>query len=229
MDLHDAALEAVKCAAEKHQFLRPIDYTIPDMVWLFTDASPTGTGTWVGQGPTRDPARPAVCHSRKLTPSQNTYPTHHQEALAIVEVIASFEYLLRNRCFTVVTDHKGLNKMMTQKGLSGRQQRWQTFLSQFDFGIEYQPGTEHFLVDYLSTIHERKPNCTDIMLRDPTSQSSKTDTLPDTPARLLTPTTPLRLTTPLIQKTPYITLTMRSLLPPLHLITLFFALVLNIL
>jgi len=31
-DLHDAAFEAVKRAAEKHQVLRPIDYTIPDMV-----------------------------------------------------------------------------------------------------------------------------------------------------------------------------------------------------
>jgi len=87
-DLHDAAFEAVKRAAEKHQVLRPIDYTIPDMVWLFTDASPTRTGGWVGQGPTRDAARPAAFHSRKLTPSQNAYPTHHQEALTIVEAIA---------------------------------------------------------------------------------------------------------------------------------------------
>jgi len=43
-DLHDAAFEAVKRAAEKQQVLRLIHYTIPDMVWLFTDASPTGTG-----------------------------------------------------------------------------------------------------------------------------------------------------------------------------------------
>jgi len=181
-DLHDAAFEAVKRAAEKHQVLRPIDYTIPDMVWLFTDASPTGTGAWVGQGPTRDAARPAAFHSRMLTPSQNAYPTHHQEALAIVEAIASFEYLLRNRRFTVVTDQESLTKMMTQKSLSGRQQRWLTFLSQFNFGIEYQPGAENFLADYLSRIHEGNPNSTDITLRDPTSQGSKTEALPDTPA-----------------------------------------------
>jgi len=152
------------------------------MVWLFTNASPTVTGEWIGQEPTRDAARPAAFYSRKLPPSQNAYPTHHQEALTIVEAIASFEYLLRNRHFTVVTDHKSLTKMMTQKGLSGRQQRWLTFLSQFDFGIEYQPGTENFLVDYLSRIHERKPNSTDIMLRDPTSQGPRTDALPNTPA-----------------------------------------------
>jgi len=80
------------------------------MVWLFTDASPTGTGACVGQGPTRDAVRPAAFHSRKLTPSQNAYPTPDQEALAIIEAIASFEYLLRNRRFTVVTDHESLTK-----------------------------------------------------------------------------------------------------------------------
>jgi len=149
---------------------------------LFTDASPTGTRAWVGQGLTRDATRPAVFHSRKLTPSQNAYPTYYQDALAIVETIVSFEYLLRNRGFTVVTDHESLTKMMTQKGLSGRQQRWLTFLSQFDFGIEYQPGTENFLAEYLSRIHEGNLNSIDIMLRDPTSQGSKTDAFPDTPA-----------------------------------------------
>jgi len=120
-DLHDAAFEAVKRAAEKHQVLRLIHYTISDMVWLFTNASPTRTGTWVGQGPIRDAARPAAFHHRKLTPSQNAYPTHHQEALAITEAIALLEYLLRNRRFTVVTNHESLTKMMTQKSLSRRQ------------------------------------------------------------------------------------------------------------
>jgi len=56
----------------------------------------------------------------KLTPLQNAYPTSHQEALGIVEAIASFEHLLRNRCFTVVTYLESLTQMMTQKGLSGR-------------------------------------------------------------------------------------------------------------
>jgi len=75
-DLQEAAFKAVKRAADKHKVLRPINYNKPDMIWLFTDASPTGTGTWIGQGPTRDAARPAAFYSRRLTPSQSSYPTH---------------------------------------------------------------------------------------------------------------------------------------------------------
>ena len=143
------------------------------MVWLFTDASPTGTGAWVGQGPTRDAARPAAFHSRKITSSQFNYPTHQQEALAIVEAIASFEHLLRERHFTVVTDHESLAKLMTKKGLDGRQQRWLTFLSQFDFKIEYHPGANNYWADYLSRIHEGPPDAEDIMLEDPTGDETE--------------------------------------------------------
>jgi len=68
-DLQEAAFKAVKRAADKHKVLRPIDNNKPDMIWLFTDESPTGMGAWIGQGPTRDAARPAAFYSRKLMPS----------------------------------------------------------------------------------------------------------------------------------------------------------------
>ena len=67
-DLQEADFEAAKPAADNHKVLSLIDYIKPDMIWLFTDSSPTGTGTWIGPGPTRDAARPAAFHSRKLTP-----------------------------------------------------------------------------------------------------------------------------------------------------------------
>jgi len=150
------------------------------MVWLVTDRSLTGTGAWVGQGPTSDAASPAAFHRRRLRPLQNTYPTHHLESLRMVEAIASFEYLVRNRYFTVVTDHQSLTEMMTQKGLSGRQQRCLTFISQFNFGIQYQTGTKNFFADYLLRIYKGKPNLRDLTLRDHILQGSKTDAMPDT-------------------------------------------------
>src|SRR6266404_1643808 len=101
-DLQEAAFLAVKRAADKHRVLRPINYNKRDMIWLFTDASPTGTGAWIGQGPTRDAARLAAFHSRKLTSSQSNYPTHQQETLAIIEAMESFAHLLLYKRFTVV-------------------------------------------------------------------------------------------------------------------------------
>ena len=43
-DLQETAFQAVKRAAEDHKVRRPIDYDNSYMIWLFTDASPTGTG-----------------------------------------------------------------------------------------------------------------------------------------------------------------------------------------
>jgi len=167
-DLQEAAFEAVKRAADTHKVLRPIDYNKPDMIWLFTDTSHTGTGAWRGEGPTRDGARPAAFHNRELTPSESNYPTHQQETLATIEAMEAFTPHLLHRQFTVVTDHESLHKLMTQKNLNGRQQKWLMHISHFEFEIEYQPGAKNFLADYLSRIYEGTPRLLDISLKDPT-------------------------------------------------------------
>jgi len=136
------------------------------MIWLFTDVSPTGAGAWIGQGPIRDAARPAAFHSRKLTPSQSNYPPYQQETRAIIEAMEAFAPHLLHRHFTVVTDHESLTKLMTQKNLNGRQQRWLTHIRHFDFKIEYPTGGKNFLADYLSRIHEGTPGPLDINLKD---------------------------------------------------------------
>jgi len=122
-NLKEAAFEAVRQAAGKHTVLRAIDYNKSEMIWLFTDTSRTGTGAWIGQGPTRDPARPAAFHSTKLTTSQNNYPTHQQETRAIIdtmEVLTPHGLLGQS---IVVTDYETLTKLMTQKNLNEPQQR----------------------------------------------------------------------------------------------------------
>jgi len=159
------------------------------MIWLFTDASPTGTGAWIGQGPTRDVAGPAAFHSRKLTPSQSNYPTHQQATLAIIEAMEAFAPHLLHTQFTGVTDHESLTKLMTQRNLNGRQQRWLTHISHFDFKIEYQPGAKDFLAHYLSRIHEGTPGPLDISLKDSTIDYDSLE-LPD-------PTQPLQINTSL--------------------------------
>ena len=128
-------------------------------------------GAWIGQCATKDAVRPAAFHSRKLTPSQSNYPTHQQETLAIVEAMEAFTPHLLHKEFTVVTDHVSLTKLMKQKNLCGRQQRWINQISRFDFKIEYQLGAKNFLADYPSRIYEGYPRPIDINLKDPTINS----------------------------------------------------------
>ena len=42
-DLQETAFQAVKRAAVNHKLLTQIEYDNPDTIWLFTNASPTGT------------------------------------------------------------------------------------------------------------------------------------------------------------------------------------------
>ena len=100
-------------------------------------------------------------------PAQSNYPTHQQEMLAIVEAMEAFTPHLLHRQFTVVTNHESLTKLRTQKNRNGRQQRWLTHISHFDFKIEYEPGAKNFLADYLSRIYEGPQGPLDISLKDP--------------------------------------------------------------
>jgi len=75
---------------------------------------------------------------------------------------------LLHRQLTVVTDHESLTKLLIEKNLNGRQQRWLTHISHFDFKIEYQPGAKNFLADSLSRIHAGTPGPLDISVKDPT-------------------------------------------------------------
>jgi len=94
---------------------------------------------------------------------------------------------LLHRQFTVVTDHESLTKLMTQKNLNGRQQRWLTHITDFNFKIEYQPAAKNFLADYLSRIHEGTPGPLDMRPKDPTIDYDSLE-LPD-------PTQPLQINT----------------------------------
>eukprot|EP00961_Rhodomonas_salina_P051024 684585-Rhodomonas_salina.1 len=55
--------------------------------------------------------------------------------------------------FVARTDHHGLRYLRTQKNLSERQWRWLAVFAQFQFELNYRPGTQMVVPDALS----RKP------------------------------------------------------------------------
>jgi len=69
-------------------------------------------------------------------------------------------YLLESR-FVVRTDNVATSYFQTQKKLSSKQARWQDFLTEFDYVLEYKLGESNFVADTLS----RKLQLANVMSR----------------------------------------------------------------
>jgi len=91
---------------------------------------------------------PVAYASRKLTPTEQTYSTREQEALAILFAIEKFDCFLAGRKFTVVTDHKSLSWLMTQPLVKGRLANWAYKLRNYDFPLYTAKGQKTTLRIY---------------------------------------------------------------------------------
>ncbi len=121
-------------------------------VWLVSDGCATGVAAAVIQGTHWNKGVVCAFFSAKLGSAQQNYPVHEIEMLAGVECMLRHRDILQGFHFTWITDHKGLTHLYEQKNLSGRQARWMEKLGEFDFEIQYVPGTENVLADALSRL-----------------------------------------------------------------------------
>ncbi|GAA5926219.1 hypothetical protein JCM10213_007402 [Rhodosporidiobolus nylandii] len=91
------------------QSLSPLDITKLDSgeekLFIFSDASMLGCGSWVGQGATRETARPHRYHSAKFNSAQRNYTTTDQELLAVLDACLKFREIITGYDVTIVTDH----------------------------------------------------------------------------------------------------------------------------
>ncbi|KAM4066468.1 reverse transcriptase (RNA-dependent DNA polymerase) [Hirsutella rhossiliensis] len=114
--------------------LKQWDPSLP--TFLETDCSGYALGGVLSQeGP--DGRRHACAFfSKRLSPAEYNYPIHDKEMLAIMRCLDNWNAELRS-CgpFTILTDHRNLDQ-----------------LSQFDFKLEYRPGSEAVVPDALSAM-----------------------------------------------------------------------------
>jgi hypothetical protein len=94
-----------------------------------------------------------VFFSAKLTPAQQNYPVHKQEMLAGLESMLCHQDFLQGAHFWWFTDYKGLEHLLKQKNLSGRQARWMEAMGDFNFNVIYIEEAENILADALSRIY----------------------------------------------------------------------------
>ncbi|PKI77579.1 hypothetical protein CRG98_002033 [Punica granatum] len=69
---------------------------------------------------------------------------------AVVHCLRTWRHYLLGSKFVVRTDNIATSYFQTQKKLSPKQARWQDFLAEFDFVMEYKPGRTNVVADALS-------------------------------------------------------------------------------
>ena len=130
---------------------------------LQVDASGYGLGaTLIQEG------RPVAFTSKSLSPAETRYANIEREMLAIVFGCERFHNYIYGTRFIIHSGHKPL-EMIVRKNLHSAPTRLQRMLirvQQYDFDLEYKPGSEMLLADALSrqSIHDDKHINLDIQI-----------------------------------------------------------------
>ena len=124
---------------------------------LYTDASDFGIGGVLFQV---DGAiwQPIALISKSLTPTQIRCSTIQKEAYAIFYYCTQLHYLIRDRTFTIHTDH--LNITYIKQNPTSMVARWFITMQELHFTLVFVPGTSNVLADALSRLC---PNLTEIV------------------------------------------------------------------
>ena len=112
---------------------------------VYCDALKDGLGCVLMQS-----GRVVAYGSRQLKNHERNYPTHDMELAAIVFALKIWSHYLYGEQFEVISDHKSLKYIFTQRDLNMRQCRWMEFLEDYDFTLNYHLGKENVVVDAFS-------------------------------------------------------------------------------
>ena len=116
---------------------------------LDTDACNYAIGAVLSQE--QDSAiRPVAYFSKHLSPAQKNYSTSEKELLAIVLSVEYFIQYLWGNQFEVNTDHQPLQWLFKTAKPTARLARWLIRLSDYNFTINYKPGTSNANADAMS-------------------------------------------------------------------------------
>lgn len=119
-------------------------------IYILTDASMEGVGAVLKQPQENEVLKPVFFFSRKLNDSQKAKKAIYIECLAIKEAILYWQYYLIGKKFVIFTDHKPLENFNIKKSKDPELIHIINYISQFEFDIVYNPGTENLEADCLS-------------------------------------------------------------------------------
>ncbi len=110
---------------------------------LETDASDYGIGAYLYQ--LIDEVQfPIAFMSKSLAGAQRNWSTIEKECFAIYTALRDWEYLLRDRFFTIRTDHDNLRYLNIN---TPKVVRWKLAIQEFNFQVEYIKGEQNVVAD----------------------------------------------------------------------------------
>lgn len=127
----------------------------PDLTKPFvveTDASDVGTGAVLLQHDENDRLHPVAYESKKLSPSERSYPIQERELLAVLLALRSWRCFLEGSAFVVYTDHNPLQYLRSQVKPTPRLVRWLAEIELYNPTIKYKPGKDNGVPDALSRV-----------------------------------------------------------------------------
>lgn len=125
---------------------------------LATDASQTGIGGVLYQPNDENDTITAdnivaIC-SKQLNATQQNYPVYKKELWGLIYCLRKFHtFLWGRRDVKVLTDHKPLVHIMSQKNMTVALQQWMDVILDYDLTIQYRPGVLHVVPDALSRMY----------------------------------------------------------------------------
>ena len=138
----------------KNRLVSPPILSMPNFTLPFiveTDASNVAVGAVLAQKREDGKVHPVQYASRTMSAAERKYSACEREALAVVFALRKFRvYLLSDVPFVVVTEHHALSYAFKKKDIHGRLARWMDFLAEYEFTVQYRPGTENTAADFLS-------------------------------------------------------------------------------
>ncbi|WP_253302469.1 reverse transcriptase domain-containing protein [Wolbachia endosymbiont of Psylliodes chrysocephala] len=131
---------------------RPLLALYDSKAWteLHTDACKLGIGGILLQRQEDESLRPVLYFSRQTTKEEQRYHSYELETLAVVVSMRQFRVYLIGIQFKVVTDCNAVRSTLTKRDLIPRIGRWWLTTQEYNFTIEYRPGTKMSHADALS-------------------------------------------------------------------------------
>ena len=99
-------------------------------------------------------------NSRTLNPAQQNYSTTEREALALVWAFEDCKHIIQGTSFVVRTDHQALTYLDSRTPKNDKVARWANKLSVYDFVIQFIPGADNAVADFLSRPKGEEPQKT---------------------------------------------------------------------